>query len=161
MKDLNSYIAANKEQLQKGDILIAYNELVKFVMSCRTELMRKLSPDYSFAGILHGYMDFTYFYFHNDFLKAKKLKFGLVLNHKEMRFELWLLGNTKAVQRQYWELLKNSTLNQGRGEMPAYSILELVLVENPDFNDLDSLRGEIEQGLEVSAEDILRAIQKI
>ena len=111
MKDLNRYIAVYKEQLQKGDILIAYNELVKFVMSFRTELMRKLTSDYSFAGILHGYMDFTYFYFHNDFLKAAKLKFGLVLNHKEMRFELWLLGNTKAVQRQYWELLKNNVLN--------------------------------------------------
>ena len=78
-----------------------------------------------------------------------------------MRFELWLLGNTKAIQRQYWELFKNSVLNQSGEEMPAYSILELVLVENPDFNDLDSLRGEIEQGLEASSEDILRAIQKI
>jgi uncharacterized protein YheU (UPF0270 family) len=31
MKNLNHYVAIYKEQLNKGDILIAYNELVKFV----------------------------------------------------------------------------------------------------------------------------------
>jgi hypothetical protein len=76
MKSLNDVITIYKEELHKGDILIAYNELVKFVMRIRTDFSKKLDHQYSFAKILHGYMDYTYFYYSNDFLKSKKLKLG-------------------------------------------------------------------------------------
>ena len=112
MKNLNDYIASYQAQLQKGDILIAYKELVSFVMKLRTDLKRDSSFDYLVTGILHGYLDYTYFYFSNDFLKSKKLKFGLVLNHLEMRFELWLLGNTAEIQKKYWTFLKETKWNK-------------------------------------------------
>ena len=67
MKNLNDIVAVYQEELRKGDILIAYNELVKFVMTTRTELLKNLADQYSFAKILHGYMDYTYFYYTNDF----------------------------------------------------------------------------------------------
>lgn len=95
------------------------------------DFIKRLSDEYSFAGILHGYMDYTYFYYSNDFLKSKNLKFGLVLNHLEMRFEIWLLGNTIPIQKKYWELLKTTKWNQGNTEMPKYSISETILVEDP------------------------------
>ena len=143
MKNLNDIVAVYQEELRKGDILIAYTELVKFVMNTRTELVKKLKHQYSFAKILHGYMDYTYFYYSNDFLKSKKLKFGLVLNHLEMRFEVWLLGNTIPIQKEYWNLLKATKWNKNKTEMPKYSILEAVIVNKPDFNNLDSLSKEI------------------
>lgn len=155
MENLNKYVAVYKEQLEKGDILIAYNELVRFVMNLRTEFIKTLSVHYSFAGILHGYMDFTYFYYSNDFLKSKKLKFGLVLNHVEMRFEIWLLGNTIPTQKKYWELLKNTKWNKDKTEMPKYSILETTLVENPDFNNLDKLTEQIEYKMINASNEIL------
>ena len=61
MKNLNKYVLIYQDQLKKGDILIAYNELVKFVMNLRTTFIKRLSDKYSFSGILHGYMDYTYF----------------------------------------------------------------------------------------------------
>jgi hypothetical protein len=143
MKNLNHIVAVYQEQLRKGDILIAYNELVKFVMSTRSELVRKSGHQYLFAKTLHGYMDYTYFYYTNDFLKSKKLKFGLVLNHLEMRFEVWLLGNTIPVQKKYWELLKATQWNQHKTEMPQYSILEAVIIDKPDFNNLELLAQKI------------------
>ena len=155
MEDLNKYVAIYKEQLDKGYILVAYNELVKFVMKLRTEFIKGLSDKYSFTGILHGYMDYTYFYYSNDFLKTKKLKLGLVLNHLEMRFELWLLGNTKPIQKKYWELSKSTKWNNGKDEMPVYSILEAVLVENPDFNNLAKLTEQIETKMITTSEEIL------
>ena len=155
MENLNHYIALYKEQLQKGDILIAYNELVKFVMKLRVDFMKNLSEQYTFSGILHGYMDYTYFYYTNDFLKSKKLKLGLVLNHVEMRFEIWLLGNTIPVQKNYWDLLKDSHWNKDKTEMPQYSILEAIIDANPDFDDLPALAQKIENKLiEVSTEII-------
>ncbi|MDM1362558.1 hypothetical protein HX052_14015 [Myroides marinus] len=161
MENLNKYISIYKEQLQKGDILIAYNELVKFTMRLRTDLIKSLSNQYSFAGILHGYMDFTYFYYSNDFLKGKKLKFGVVLNHVEMRFEVWLLGNTIPIQEKYWRLSKNSKWNKDKTEMPKYSILEAVLVANPDFNNLDVLSKEIEEKMIIVSDEIIEYLKTL
>ena len=155
MEDLNKYVSIYKEQLNKGDILIAYKELVKFVMKLRTDFNKSLSDQYSFAGILHGYMDYTYFYYSNDFLKGKKLKLGLVLNHLEMRFEIWLLGNTIPNQKKYWELLKTTKWNKDKMEMPKYSILETILVENPDFNNLNVLTEQIESKMIKVSDEIL------
>ena len=155
MENLNKYVAVYKEQLDKEDILVAYNELVKFVMNLRTTFIKRLSDKYSFSGILHGYMDYTYFYYSNDFLKTKKLKLGLVLNHLEMRFEVWLLGNTKPIQKKYWELSKNTKWNNNKNEMSEYSILEAILVEKPDFNNLDKLTEQIETKMIKASEEIL------
>ncbi len=155
MENLNSYVSIYQEQLKKGDILIAYNELVKFVMKLRTDFIKSLSDHYSFGGILHGYMDYTYFYYSNDFLKSKKLKFGLVLNHLEMRFEIWLLGNTVSTQKEYWELMKTTKWNKDKTEMPTYSILETTLVEHPDFNNLNLLAEHIETQMIQSSNEIM------
>ncbi len=155
MENLNKYVSIYKEQLEKGDILIAYNELVKFVMKLRTDFIKNLSDQYTFAGILHGYMDYTYFYYSNDFLKSKKLKFGLVLNHLEMRFEIWLLGNTISNQKKYWELLKTTKWNKDKTEMPKYSILETTLVEHPDFDNLNALTQQIEAKMITVSNDIM------
>ena len=124
-------------------------------MNLRTTFIKRLSDKYSFSGILHGYMDYTYFYYSNDFLKTKKLKLGLVLNHLEMRFEVWLLGNTKPIQKKYWELSKNTKWNNNKNEMSEYSILEAILVEKPDFNNLDKLTEQIETKMIKASEEIL------
>ena len=161
MKNLNHYVGIYKEQLSKGDILIAYNELVKFVMKLRVDCIKNLSEHYSFSGILHGYMDYTYFYYSNDFLKSKKLKLGLVLNHLEMRFEIWLLGNTIAVQKSYWDLLKQSKWNKDKTEMPKYSILEAIIENEPDFDELPLLSQKIEKKLIEVSEEIVTQLNKL
>ena len=161
MKNLNHYVAIYKEQLNKGDILIAYNGLVKFVMKLRTDFIKNLSKHYSFSGILHGYMDYTYFYYTNDFLKSKKLKLGLVLNHSEMRFEIWLLGNTIVVQKNYWDLLKESKWNKDKIEMPQYSILEAIIDNKPDFDELPLLSQKIENRLIEVSDEIINVVDKL
>ena len=159
MKNLNDIVAVYQEELRKGDILIAYNELVKFVMNTRTELAKKLGHQYSFAKILHGYMDYTYFYYTNDFLKSKKLKFGLVLNHLEMRFEVWLLGNTIPIQKEYWNLLKSSKWNKDKTEMPQYSILEAVIIDEPDFNNLELLSQKIHTNMLQVTDEVIDVLK--
>lgn len=159
MKNLNHFVAIYHQQLQQGDILIAYNELVKFVMQLRVNFKKQLAGQYSFTGILHGYLDYTYFYFTNEELKNRKLKLGMVLNHVEMRFELWLLGNTKEVQRVYWEQMKASKWNRGRSEMPEYAILEAVLEAEPDFDDLLALAERLEVKAREEAAAMIEAVK--
>jgi len=152
-KALSDYVSIYKEQLDKGDIQIAYRELVKYVFNLRTYLSSSLS--YSFGNILQGYMDYTYFYYTNDFLKSKKIRLTIVLNHEKMRFELWLVGQNADIQKKYWNILKSTKWNENQPTMPKYSVLEAILAENPDFNDLESLTRKIEKEAVYQSEKII------
>ncbi|GIU53592.1 DUF7000 family protein [Shewanella sp. KT0246] len=159
MKNLNDIVAVYQNELRKGDIIVAYNQLVKLMMNTRTELVKELGHQFSFATILHGYMDYTYFYYTNDFLKSKKLKLGLVLNHLEMRFEVWLLGNTIPIQKEYWNLLKSTKWNKYKTEMPQYSIIEAVIIAKPDFNNLALLSHHIHQNMIRVSDEIIELLE--
>lgn len=106
-------------------------------------------------------MDYTYFYYSNDFLNSKKLKLGLVLNHIEMRFEIWLLGNTVSIRKKYWELSKNTKWNKDRIEIPKYSTIETTLVKNPDFDNLDILEQQIEAKMIEVSDEIIHYLKSI
>ncbi|MGA9637311.1 DUF7000 family protein [Flavobacterium sp.] len=159
MKDLNHYVTIYKEQLEKGDIQEAYVSLVKYVTKLGTYLSKNLSESYSFGSLFQGYMDYTYFYYTNDVLKERKLKMGLVLNHSKMQFEVWLLGQTIPIQEKYWEYFKLTHWNNNRTSRPQYSILETVLIANPDFNDLNKLSKQIEDKLVVITLEIIQEIK--
>jgi hypothetical protein len=77
------------------------------------------------------------------------LKIAIVFIHDTFRFEVWLGGYNKQVQTKYWKLFKESNWNKYR--IPSTtkcvdSIIEYVLVDNPDFNDLDNLTNQIDGG---------------
>lgn len=161
MKKLSDYVNAYKEQLKKGDIQQAYDGLVKYVMRLRTTLSKNLSDNYSFGNTFQGYMDYTYFYYSNEYLKKRKLKLALVLNHTNMQFEIWLLGQTAPIQEKYWQSFKTTKWNKDRATKPKYSILETVLIENPNFNDLDLLTQQIEGKLVIVSSEIIDDIKKV
>ena len=156
-KKMNYFVSAYKESLKNGDIQVAYAELVKYVQKLKTTFSKDLGDTYSVGNVFQGYMDYTYFYLSNDFLKDKKLKLGLVFNHNHVRFEAWLLGQTKDIQEKYWKLLKSTKWING-SEMPQYSIFEVILVDNPDFDDLDTLTENIKNKLVSVAKDISTSI---
>lgn len=155
MKDVNYFVDKYKEQLDKGDIQEAYVGLVKYVTRLGTNLSNNLVDTYSFGSIFQGYMDYTYFYYTNDFLKKRKLKMGLVLNHTKMQFEIWLLGKTIPIQEKYWEYFKLTKWNKNIITRPQYSILETVLIDKPNFNDLDKLTKQIENKLTSITDEII------
>lgn len=159
MKDLNHYVEIYKEQLEKGDIQEAYVGLVKYVTRLGTLLSKNLSENYSFGSLFQGYMDYTYFYYSNDFLKKRKLKMGLVLNHSKMQFEVWLLGHTIPIQEKYWEYFKSTKWNKNKTTRPKYSILEAELIVNPNFNDLIKLSKQIEDKLVIVTNEIIQDIE--
>ena len=141
-EDINEY----RQQLDKGIIQKAYRELMAYIMDLRTHFARKY-PDYAPGNLYYGYMDMTYFPLFPPALKSKKLKIAVVLIHENMRFEAWLSGFNKQIQKQYWELFKARDWN--KYHLPstttgADSILEYTLVANLDFNDLDILTRQIE-----------------
>ena len=158
-KEIQKSIEIYKEQLSCGYIQTAYITLTKYV----AELKRKFPRNYSMSSIGFGYLDYTYFYFINDYIKSKNLKFALVLNHEKMQFELWLCARTSEVQKQYWDLLKDSKWNENTEEMPKYSVLEAVLENQIDFNDKETMtKNIISRSLSLASEiqEYLKGIEK-
>jgi hypothetical protein len=153
MKELNmesfqEYINEYRKQLEKGAIKEAYKGLMEYIMSLRTHFKNKY-PDYFVSGsIYYGYMDMTYFSFFPKSLKHRKLKIAIVFIHEAFRFEVWLAGNNKQVQSKYWKLFKESDWNKYHivsTTKGVDSIVEYILVDNPDFSDLDTLTKQIER----------------
>jgi hypothetical protein len=162
MESFHEYINEYRKQMEKGDIKKAYRGLMDYIMGLRTHLNKKY-PDYFVTGIYQGYMDMTYFSFFPESLKHRKLKVGIVFVHETMRFEVWLFGVNKQVQTKYWKLFKDSGWNKYH-IVPTVKgfdgIVDTVLVDNPDFSDLDALTKQIERGTLKFIKDIESFLSK-
>jgi len=147
MESLNEYMNEYKKQLEKGDIKKAYKGLMDYIMKLRIRFKNKY-PDFLVSGsIYYGYMDMTYFAFTPELLNKKKLKVAIVFVHEKMRFEVWLAAKNKKIQEEYWKLFKASSWDKYQITSRIKnvdSIIEYVLVEQPDFSDLNTLTEQIE-----------------
>ncbi len=149
MESFVNYLPEYKKQLEKGAIQKAYKGLLEYILGLRTHLQNQY-PDYFVSGsIYYGYLDMTYFSFFPGTLKERGLKTGVVFLHEQFRFEAWLFGYNKQIQNKYWKLIKDSEWNKYR-LVPTIkgqdSIIESILVANPDFGDLEALTRQIEAG---------------
>jgi hypothetical protein len=149
MDSLQDQMLEYKSQLEKGFIQQAYRGLMQYMLALRSQFQKNY-PDYDVPGNLYaGYMDMTYLAVIPAFLKERRLKAAVVFLHENFRFEVWLSGYNRQVQAQYWQIIKDAKLQQYRlvaDPLKADSILEHVLVDNPDFRDLAGLTHEIEEG---------------
>jgi hypothetical protein len=163
MKSFKEYMDEYRKQVEKGNIKEAYKGLMKYIMDLRTYFKTKY-PDYFVSGsIYQGYMDMSYFAFIPKSLKSKKLKIAIVFCQETFRFEVWLVGYNKQIQTKYWKLFKES--NFDKYHIPSTingvdSIIDYILVENPDFNDLDTLTKQIEKGILKFIKDIENFLSK-
>jgi hypothetical protein len=107
-------------------------------------------PEMPVSGsVYYGFMDMTYFALFPAALKHRKLKVAIVFLHKQFRFEVWLSGVNKVVQNKYWHIFRGSSWKKYK--LPPTtkgtdSILEHILVDNPNFDDLNALTRQIERG---------------
>lgn len=138
-----------RAELKKGEIQPAYRGLLDYILRLRTHL-QKAFPDFEVPGnVYQGYMDMTYFSIIPPSLKQHKLKIAVVFVYDAFRFEIWLSGYNRQVQAKYWQLVCDSGWSQYHlveDPLKADSILEHILVEEPDFDDPDVLTGQIEKG---------------
>lgn len=145
-----------KQQLKDGHIRAAYVALMKYA----AELKANFPKQYQTGNISCGYLDYTYFSFFNPELRAQKLRFGVVLNHEKLQFELWLMGQNADVQKKYWEILKDSPWNAGRSAMPKYTVLEVVLEDQINFDCKEAMTDSILSGVMSVASEVQAYLEK-
>jgi hypothetical protein len=149
MKSLHQSLNEYKKLLKKGDIQAAYQGLMDYFRNLRSHFKNNY-PEYAVTGsIYYGYMDMTYFSLFPESLKRRKLKIAIVFTHETFRFEVWLSGSNRDVQTKYWKLLKASDWNKyhlASNPKAVDYVIDHILVDNPDFRDLEALTGQIERG---------------
>jgi hypothetical protein len=147
MKTFHEYMNEYKKQLEKGDIKKAYQGLMEYTRHLRSHLKNKY-PDFSVSGsIYYGYMDMTYFSFIPKSLKRQNLKIAIVFIHDSCRFEVWLAGYNKNVQTKYLKLFKESKWSKypiASTVLNSDYIVSHILVDTPEFSNLDMLTEQIE-----------------
>ena len=147
MESLQKSLIEYRKQMEKGVIQEAYKGLMEYIMNLRTHFKSKYPDHFVSGSVYFGYMDMSYFSFSPKSLKDRKLKIAIVFIHELFRFEGWLAGYNKQVQTKYWKLIKECDWNKCHlvpTTKGVDAILEDVLVDNPDFSDLDALTKEIE-----------------
>ncbi|RPH29892.1 MAG: helix-turn-helix domain-containing protein [Bacteroidales bacterium] len=161
-KSLNDYKKDYKRQIEIGNIPKAYKGLMGFMKNLRTYFVNNYLVDYVIGSIYSGDMTITYFPFTPKTLKEQKLKIAIVFNHQKIRFEIWLAGQNKQIQKKYWEIFKDSdwknyhiplTIDEG------FSIADNILVENPNFDDLEVLTEQIETKTMEFIKEIMQALE--
>lgn len=132
-----------KEQVYEGSpICVVYHSLISFVHKLRSTFSKE-TTQFKVGGISQGYMDYTYFPFFDETLRNNKLRFGIVLNHTSLQFELWLMAQNASEQIDQWEKLKHLSWNKEKTSMPKYTVLDVVIEPDPDFKDLELLADTI------------------
>jgi len=105
----------------------------------------------------------TYFSFFPESLKRRGLKVGIVFVHDTFRFEVWLFGYNKSIQAKYLKYFKESGWDKYKLMSTTKGIdfiVEDVLVEDPDFSDLDNLTKQIENGTLKFIKDVENFLSK-
>lgn len=163
MKSLQENMIEYRKQLADGAIQKAYQGLMQYMLSLKNHFGTKY-PDFSVSGSMYsGYMDMTYFSVFPKSLKDRELKIAIVFVYDTFRFEVWLSGRNQQVLAKYWKIIKDSGWDKyelaAQGKW-ADSILEHVLVDNPDFSDLAALTRQIEQGTLKFIRDVERFLTR-
>ncbi len=149
MASLQESMQEYKRQLKEGQIQQAYRGLMDYIAELRTQIQKHFPEDEVSGSIYFGYMDMTYFAVIPTSLKQRKLKIAIVFLHEAFRFEVWLSGYNRQVQAKYWQLIRDSGWNKYHlvaDPLKADSIIEHVLVQDPDFSDLAALTEQIAAG---------------
>lgn len=147
---INHRISRYQESINQHDMPSTH----KYLIDTMNEIQRNFKLDsFTAKSVLNGYLDYTYFYFDDDFLRSQGLKLGLILNHQAMTFELWLMGRTKPIQKKYWNVFKDTPLNTF-DEMPQWYIVAKDLVTHPNFEDLNALTQTLLKAIPIAYEQI-------
>ena len=146
MNSLDWQIQEYRQQLSKGHIQKAYKGIMTFMSGLKSTLENN-HPDFFTSALYFGYMDMTYFAFMPAVLRDKKLKIAIVYLHEPGRFEVWLGGNNRKIQADYIHRLSQRDLGKYQLSQVAPgvdSIIESIIVQRPNFDQLDELKRLIE-----------------
>lgn len=149
---LGDDLAELQSQLGKGALLRSYGTIISYMSQLRAHFVAR-DGDRAVSALYQGCFDMTYFALFPPALKSRGLKLAVVFDYASFAFEVWLAARNRAVQRQYWQLLRDRGWSGHRLVEPAVgidAILERDVAAASALTDPDALTSRIEaaaQGL--------------
>ncbi len=146
-----------RAQLQSSSIQKAYRALIAFMMSLRTHFVARYGES-AVSALYQGYLDMSYFALFPPSLKLHGLKVAIVFNFTSFRFEAWLSARNRTIERQFWEIFKDSRLTEYRIAAPGTgvdSILEVDLATDFNLDAPEALTAQIDDGVT----DFIQAVE--
>lgn len=159
MRKINLLIESYCNQLKNPEFKFAYEYLLKFTMRLKGYFVKHQGERFTFGNVSPGYMDFSYFPFYDSYLKEHNLRFGIVLNHKAMSLELWLMGKNSQVQEDFWQIFKTSSWMADYTVRPLYNVLEITLLSNLDFERENELLAQIMQKAQPKIDNVMNYLK--
>ncbi len=126
---------------------LSYHELIRFMKELKTFFQKGYEAEFKFGNVYQGSEDYSYFSLTTSALRKQKLKFVIILDHKQIRFEICLSGQNKDVRKKYWKLFKGSDWQQyhlAENIDSSLTIVDHTLLNDPDFADTAALKEQIE-----------------
>ncbi|AUP81131.1 AraC family transcriptional regulator [Flavivirga eckloniae] len=155
--DLTHY----RKQIKQGDIQKDYKTLLTYIKKLRTYFIKTYPFDYKAGQIYQGSMDYSYFTFTPVSLTNMKLKIVIIFNHTKMQFEICLAGRNRQIQKEYWNIFKDSDWNKYHipDNLKGHSIVDHIIMENLNFNNFNALCQQIEAETMVFIKDIVNVLE--
>ncbi len=151
------------KQLRHGVVQRVYRALLSFMTGLQRHFKEKY-PEHSISSLYQGYLDMTYFAVFPPSFKKHGLKCAIVFNYESFRFEAWLAGKNRNINRQYWEIFKNQKLPGYRIVTPGKGVDSFVqydLVKGLELSEADALTTLIETRIDEFIKNIEAVLSKI
>lgn len=149
MGELRRDMEELRRRLGEGAIQQAYTAIVAYMSGLRGRL-QTAHDEWSVAGLYQGHFDMTYFGLSVPLLRARDLKLAVVFDYPSFRFQVWLAGRNRAVQRRYWELLRDNGWPTATLVEPAVGVDAIVVADVADglaLVDQEALSASIERAV--------------
>ena len=134
-----------KRLLGEGKVQRAYRGILQYLMNLQSRLKAEF-PEFEVSAVYPGYMDMSYFSFTPKSLTSHGLKVAIVFLHETFTFQVWLGARNRQLQSKFVGLFEQAGWNPTEISTPrpgVDSIVEQVLVSEPNFEDPKSLSDQI------------------
>lgn len=124
-----------------------YHQLIAYMKELRAYFQKEYETLFKLGNIYQGSPEYSYFSLTTEELKKQKLKFVIILDHTKLNFSICLSGQNKNVRKKYWRIFNGSswdTYQVAESIDNSLSIIEHVILINPDFKDRKNVTEQIE-----------------
>lgn len=144
----NVNLSKNNSQNQECENNLDYHQLINYMKELKLFFQKEYGTTFKLGKIYQGDPNFSYFSLTTEELKKQKLKFVIILNHKELYFSICLSGQNKSIRKKYWKIFRDSDWNKyhlAESIDDSLSIIDQTIVEEPNFNNKRNLTEKIEK----------------
>ncbi len=146
-KTINVNLKSYKKKSPQCEEQVDYHDLINYMKELRAYFIKEYESYFKGGNVYQGNSDYSYFSLTTEELKKQKLKFVIILNHKQPSFSICLSGQNKRIRKKYWKIFKGgdwNTYHVVESIDDSLFIIDHTIVEKPDFGNRKTLTKQIE-----------------